>query len=413
MAFEYFQKKRMPTWGPSLIDIDFQNIHYYAKHTKKPQNRWDDIPDDIKETYARIGLPEAEQKHLMGIGAQYDSEIVYHNIKKEIKAKGVIFCAPEEALKKYPGIFRKYFNTVIPYVDNKFSALNTAVWSGGSFIYVPENVEIEVPLQSYFRINLPSFGQFERTLIIADKNSRIHYVEGCTAPIYSKDSLHAAVVEIVALEGAFVKYSTVQNWSKNVYNLVTKRAFAYKNAKVEWIDGNLGSKITMKYPSIYLKDEGAHGEVLSLAFSTNNQNQDTGAKIIHQASNTSSRILSKSVSKDGGISSYRGLISVKRNVENVKSKINCDALLIDSLSQSNTYPYMDILSDYVQIEHEASISTISEDQMYYLISRGFDKEEASLLIISGFLEPAIKELPMEYAVELNKLIQLEISNSVG
>ena len=412
-AFEFFQKTPMPDWGPDLSEIDFQKITYYASSMDKKSYNWDDIPKEIVETYDKLGILEAEQKYLAGVGAQYDSEVVYHKIKAELEKKGVIFSSPEEALKEHARIFKKYFNTVIPYVDNKFSALNSAVWSGGSFIYIPKNVKVEIPLQAYFRINMPSFGQFERTLIIADEGSSVHYVEGCTAPVYSKDSLHCAVVEIIALKNSYVKYSTIQNWSNNVYNLVTKRAVAYEGARVDWVDGNLGSKLTMKYPSVYLKGKNAHAEILSLAWAKHGQIQDSGGKVIHFASNTSSRINSKSISMDGGISNYRGLVSVRKGIKNIKSKVNCDAMLLDDASISNTYPYIDNLSNKIDIEHEASVSKISEEQLFYLKSKGFNENEASLMIVNGFLDPLIKELPMEYAIELNKLIEIEMEGSIG
>ena len=412
-AFLYFEKTPMPDWGPNLNEIDFQKITYYASSVNKKSTKWEEVPQEIIETYEKLGIIKAEQKYLAGVGAQYDSEIVYHKIKKELEKKGVIFCSPEEGLKKHPKIFRKYFNTVVPYVDNKFSALNTAVYSGGSFIYVPKGVKVDVPLQAYFRINLPSFGQFERTLIIADEDSSIHYIEGCTAPIYSQDSLHCAVVEIIALKNASVKYSTIQNWSNNVYNLVTKRAVAYQGAKVVWVDGNLGSKLTMKYPSIYLKGKNAHAEILSLAWAKNGQVQDSGGKAIHFVSDTTSRINSKSISMTSGTSSYRGLVSVKKGLKNIKSKVNCDAMILDDNSISNTYPYIDNYSNEIDIEHEASVSKISKKQLFYLQSKGFTEDEASLIIVSGFLDPLIKELPMEYAIELNKLIEIEMEGSIG
>ncbi|AFG37757.1 Fe-S cluster assembly protein SufB [Spirochaeta africana] len=412
-SLQAFNNKPMPNWGGDLSDIDFDEIYYYAKPTEESKRSWEDLPEDIKKTYDRIGIPEAEQKFLAGVGAQYDSEIVYHSIKKELEDKGVIFCAPEEAVLKYPELVQKYFGTIIPYNDNKFAALNSAVWSGGSFVYIPPGVKVDVPLQAYFRINSESFGQFERTLIIADKDSFVHYIEGCTAPIYTTDSLHSAVVEIVALEGARVRYSTIQNWSTDVYNLVTKRAVAHKNATVEWVDGNLGSKRTMKYPAVYLMGEGAHGEVLSIAFAGKHQEQDTGAKMVHAADNTSSVVTSKSISKDGGTASYRGLLKVNDGLQNVRSHVECDALILDDYSISNTYPYMEIKSDDVSIEHEAKVSKISEEQLFYLMSRGLDEEEASTMIVNGFLDPLIKQLPMEYAVELNRLIELEMEGSVG
>ncbi len=408
-----FRKKPMPNWGADLSTLDFDDIYYYAKPTEKQTRNWDDLPDEIKETYDRIGVPEAEKKFLAGVGAQYDSEVVYHNIQTQLSDKGVIFSDPETAVREYPEIVRKYFGTIIPPSDNKFAALNSSVWSGGSFVYVPPGVTVDIPLQAYFRINSQNFGQFERTLIIADEGSFVHYVEGCTAPVYTTDSLHSAVVEIIALEGARVRYTTIQNWSGDVYNLVTKRAAAYRNATVEWVDGNIGSKRTMKYPSVWLMDEGAHGEVLSIAFGGKGQEQDTGGKIIHTANNTSSVITSKSISKDGGTASYRGQIRVDPGLNGVRSHVVCDALILDPESTSNTYPYMDIQSDDVTIEHEAKVSKISEEQLFYLMSRGLSEAEASMMIVNGFLEPLVKQLPMEYAVELNRLIELEMEGSVG
>lgn len=412
-AYETFLKKDFPNWGADIGDIDFDEIYYYAKPVDKQQRSWDDVPDDIKETFERIGIPEAERKYLAGVGAQYDSEVVYHNLKDEIAQQGVIFCDPETAVREHPEIIKKYFGTIIPHTDNKFAALNSAVWSGGSFVYVPAGVHVDIPLQAYFRINSKNFGQFERTLIIAEEGSFIHYIEGCTAPVYTTDSLHSAVVEIIAKEGARVRYSTIQNWSGDIYNLVTKRAFAYKNATVEWVDGNIGSKRTMKYPSVFLKEPGAHGEILSISYAGFNQEQDTGGKVVHLADNTTSLITSKSISKDGGISTYRGLIKVADGVKNVRSKVVCDALIIDDKSVSNTFPYMEVGSDDVILEHEASVSRISEDQLFYLMSRGLDEESASTMIVNGFLDPLVKELPMEYAVELNRLIELEMEKSVG
>jgi len=412
-SYETFLKKDFPNWGANIGDIDFDEIYYYAKPVDKQQRSWDDVPDDIKETFDRIGIPEAEKKFLAGVGAQYDSEVVYHSLKEEIAKKGVIFCDPETAVREHPELVKKYFGTIIPHTDNKFAALNSAVWSGGSFVYVPAGVHVDIPLQAYFRINSENFGQFERTLIIAEEGSFVHYIEGCTAPVYTTDSLHSAVVEIIAMEGARVRYSTIQNWSGDIYNLVTKRAFAYKNATVEWVDGNIGSKRTMKYPSVFLKEPGAHGEILSIAYSGADQEQDTGGKVIHLADNTSSVITSKSISKDGGISTYRGLIKVADGVKNARSKVVCDALIIDDKSVSNTFPYMEVTSDDAVLEHEASVSKISEDQLFYLMSRGLDEESASTMIVNGFLDPLVKELPMEYAVELNRLIELEMEKSVG
>jgi Fe-S cluster assembly protein SufB len=408
-----FRKKAMPDWGADLSAINFDELYYYAKPQEEVSRTWDDVPASIKETFERIGIPEAERKFLAGVGAQYDSEVVYHSIKEELSKKGVIFTDPETAVREHPDIVRKYFGTVIPYLDNKFAALNSAVWSGGSFVYVPKGVKVDVPLQAYFRINAKSFGQFERTLIIADEGSFVHYIEGCTAPVYATESLHSAVVEIIALEGARVRYTTIQNWSNDVYNLVTKRAIAYKNAVVEWVDGNIGSKRTMKYPAVWLMGEGAHGEVLSIAFSGKGQEQDTGAKIIHAANNTTSVVTAKSISKDGGVSSYRGLLKVKEGLHGIKSRVVCDALILDEASRSNTFPYMEIESDDVSIEHEARVSRIGEDQLFYLMSRGMSEAEASMMIVNGFLDPLVKQLPMEYAVELNRLIELEMEGTVG
>jgi len=408
-----FRKKDMPNWGADLSALRFDDMYYYASSSEKKFESWDDVPESIKETYERIGIPEAERKFLAGVGAQYDSEVVYHNLREGLAKQGVLFSDPESAVREHPDIVRKYFGTVIPYSDNKFAALNSAVWSGGSFVYVPPGVHVDVPLQAYFRINSENFGQFERTLIIADEGSFVHYIEGCTAPIYTTDSLHSAVVEIVALPGARVRYTTIQNWSSDVYNLVTKRAIANEKATVEWVDGNIGSKRTMKYPSVWLMGEGAHGEVLSIAFSGKGQEQDTGAKMVHAAPNTSSVITSKSISKDGGVASYRGQVKVDPGLHNVRSKVVCDALILDPESTSNTYPYMDINSQDVSIEHEAHVSRISAEQLFYLMSRGLGEEEASMMIVNGFLDPLVKQLPMEYAVELNRLIELEMEGSVG
>jgi Fe-S cluster assembly protein SufB len=412
-ALKVFRQKEMPNWGADLSTLDFEDMYYYAKPIDKQQTRWEDLPPEIRETYDRLGIPAAEKKFLAGVGAQYDSEVVYHNIREDLSKQGVIFCDPETALREHPDLVRKYFGTIIPHTDNKFSALNSAVWSGGSFIYVPPGIKVDIPLQAYFRINLENFGQFERTLIIVDEGAFVHYIEGCTAPIYTTDSLHSAVVEIVALKDARVRYTTIQNWSGDVYNLVTKRAVAYEGATVEWIDGNIGSKRTMKYPSVWLMGEGAHGEILSIAFAGKHQEQDTGGKCIHAASNTSSIITSKSISKDGGVASYRGQIKVDPGLHDIKSKVVCDALIMDPESKSNTYPYMDILSDDVSIEHEARVSRISEEQLFYLMSRGLDEAEASVMIVNGFLDPLVKQLPMEYAIELNRLIELEMEGSVG
>ena len=412
-SYKIFLDKNDLTWGADLSELNYDDIKYYVSHSDKSETNWEDVPEDIKNTFDKLGIPEAEQKFLAGAGGQYDSEVVYHDMKKELTNKGVIFSDPETALKEHPDIFKEYFGTVIPSLDNKFSALNSAVWSGGSFIYVPPGVKIDYPLQAYFRINTENMGQFERTLIIADEGSQIHYVEGCTAPTYTSASLHSAVVEIICKKNSRVRYSTIQNWSGNVYNLVTKRAIAEEGAVMEWVDGNLGSKVTMKYPSVYLNGENAHGEVLSVAFAGNGQHQDAGGKIVHNAPNTTSKIVSKSISKNGGRSSYRGLVKIGKNAENSKSNVICDALLLDKDSQSDTYPYIEINNDQVNIEHEATVSKIGEEQLFYLMSRGISEQEASAMIVNGFIEPLVKELPMEYAVELNKLIQLQMEGSIG
>lgn len=412
-SLEAFRRLPMPNWGADLSGINFDDIYYYIKPTESVERSWEDVPDDIKKTFDRIGIPEAERKFLAGVGAQYDSEMVYHNIREDLKKMGVIFTDPETGVREHPEIIKKFFGTVIPYNDNKFAALNSAVWSGGSFVYVPPGVHVDIPVQAYFRINSKNFGQFERTLIVADEGSFVHYIEGCTAPTYSSESLHSAVVEIIALPRARVRYSTIQNWATNIYNLVTKRAHAHAGATVEWVDGNLGSKRTMKYPSVFLLGERAHGEVLSIAFAGKGQEQDTGGKMIHNAPNTTSVITSKSISKGGGTSSYRGMVKVAPGLSGIKSKVECDALIIDEESVSNTYPYMEIASENVSIEHEAKVSKISEEQLLYLMSRGIDEEEASMMIVNGFIDPLIKQLPMEYAIELNRLIELEMEGSVG
>jgi Fe-S cluster assembly protein SufB len=412
-SLEIFLKKPMPKWGPNLQDIDLNDFIYYIKPTDKQEHSWEDVPDDIKNTFDKLGIPEAEKKWLGGVGAQYDSEMVYHNLREDLVKKGVIFVNPETAVKEHPELVKKYFGKVIPAGDNKFSALNSAFWSGGSFVYVPPGVKVDIPLQAYFRINTERMGQFERTLIIADEGASVHYVEGCTAPTYSTSSLHSAVVEIIALKGAKVRYSTIQNWSNNVYNLVTKRAMAYENAMVEWVDGNLGSKVTMKYPAVYLMGDGAHGEVLSIAFAGEGQLQDTGAKMIHAAPNTTSVVTSKSISKDGGTASYRGIVKAVKGAKNIKSKVVCDALILDETSRSDTYPTIETAEENLQVEHEATVSKISEDQLYYLMSRGISEEDASKMIVNGFIDPFVKELPMEYAIELNRLIDLEMEGSVG
>jgi len=414
-ALDIFLAKPMPRWGDTdLLDsIDFDNIYYYIKPIELQGKTWDEIPENIKKTFDRLGIPEAEKKFLAGVSAQYESEVVYHSLKDDLKKQGIVFLDMDSALRERPEIVEKYFATIIPPDDNKFAALNSAVWSGGSFIYVPPGVNVNIPLQAYFRINAENMGQFERTLIIADKGSRVHYIEGCTAPTYSTDSLHSAVVELIAMDDAYIRYTTIQNWSKNIYNLVTKRAMAHRNATVEWVDGNLGSKLTMKYPCVYLVGEGAKGEILSIAFAGDGQHQDAGAKVIHAAPRTSSRITSKSISKGSGRSSYRGLVKVYPNARGSKVSVECDALLLNKSSRSDTYPTMEIDADEVKIEHEARVSKVAEEQLFYLTSRGLTEDEARLLIINGFIEPFTKELPMEYAVELNRLIELEMEGSVG
>jgi Fe-S cluster assembly protein SufB len=412
-ALEIFLKKPMPQWGGDLNQIDFDNIYYYLKPTQENATTWDDVPADVKRTFDKLGIPEAEQKFLAGVGAQYDSEVVYHSVQKHLEEQGVIFLSTDDGLKQYPEIFKEYFGKTIPPTDNKFAALNSAVWSGGSFIYVPKGVKVDMPLQAYFRINAKNVGQFERTLIIVDEGAYVHYVEGCTAPIYSSESLHSAVVEIIVKKGARCRYTTIQNWAPNVYNLVTKRAVAYEGATMEWVDGNLGSKLTMKYPAVYLMEPGAHGEILSIAFAGPGQHQDAGGKVVHGAPNTSSKITSKSISKGGGRTSYRGLLKVYKGAHGSRSNVVCDALLIDDKSRSDTYPYIEIDEDDVTIGHEASVSKVGEDQLFYLMSRGLSEEEAATMVVSGFIEPLVKELPMEYAVEMNRLIQLQMEGSVG
>ena len=409
-----FEKKPMPIWGADLGGIDFDNIKYFVRSTEKQAESWDDLPADIKNTYDKLGIPEAEKQRLIsGVAAQYESEVVYHQINKELEEQGVIFLDTDTALKEYPELFREHFATVIPTGDNKFSALNTAVWSGGSFIYVPKGVHVQIPLQAYFRINTENMGQFERTLIIADEDSYVHYVEGCTAPIYSSDSLHSAVVEIVVKKNARVRYTTIQNWSNNVYNLVTKRAAAQAGATMEWIDGNIGSKVTMKYPAVWLLGEHAKGETLSVAFAGEGQHQDAGAKMVHAAPYTSSTIISKSVARGGGRTSYRGLVQVQEGAHHSKSTVKCDALLVDTISRSDTYPYVDVREDDVSMGHEATVSKVSEDQLFYLMSRGMTEDEAMAMIVRGFVEPIARELPMEYALELNRLIELQMEGAVG
>ena len=412
-AYEIFKAKPDVKWGGYLASLDFDDIYYYVKASDRTERNWEDVPEDIKNTFDRLGIPEAERKFLAGVGAQYDSEVVYHSAREEFEKIGVLFLDTDTALKEHPEIFREYFGTVIPSLDNKFAALNSAVWSGGSFIYVPPGVKVDYPLQAYFRINTENMGQFERTLIIVDEGAEIHYVEGCTAPTYSSESLHSAVVEIICKPHSRVRYTTIQNWSGNVYNLVTKRAMAYEGATMEWVDGNLGSKLTMKYPSVYMVEEGAHGEILSIAFSGANQHQDAGGKVVHLAPNTTSRIISKSISKNGGRSSYRGLLKVAENATGCKSHVVCDALMLDSDSRSDTYPVIEVDAADVTVEHEARVSKIGEEQLFYLMSRGLSEEEASAMIVNGFIEPLVKELPMEYAVEMNRLIQLQMEGSIG
>jgi Fe-S cluster assembly protein SufB len=408
-----FFQKPLPNWGGKLGDLDFQDIFYFVRASEGQERNWSDVPEDIRRTYDRLGIPAAEKKYLAGVKAQYESEVVYGSLKEDLANKGVIFTDTDSALKDHPDLFRQYFATVIPSSDNKFAALNSAVWSGGSFIYIPPGVHIDFPLQAYFRINSENMGQFERTLIIVDEGASVHYVEGCTAPTYSSESLHSAVVEIIVKREARCRYTTIQNWSSNVYNLVTKRAMAYGDSVMEWVDGNLGSKLTMKYPAIYLMEPGARGETLSIAFAGKGQHQDAGAKMVHCAPNTSSRIVSKSISKSGGRASYRGLVRVNRDAKECRSNVVCDALILDPQSRSDTYPYIEVEEDQVSIEHEASVSKIAEEQLFYLMSRGLSEAEASSMIVTGFIEPLVKELPMEYAVEMNRLIELQMEGSVG
>ena len=413
-SYEHFEKRPMPNWGsPALHELDLQDIYYYVRATDRQGKSWDEVPAYIKDTFDKLGIPEAEKKFLAGVGAQYESEVIYHSLREDLQKQGVIFLDMDAAVREHPELVQQYFGTVIPYADNKFAALNSAVWSGGSFIYVPEGVRVEVPLQAYFRINAENMGQFERTLIICAPGSYVHYVEGCTAPTYSSNSLHSAVVEIIVQEGARCRYTTIQNWSKNVYNLVTKRAAAYKDATMEWVDGNLGSKVTMKYPAVWMMEPGARGEVLSVAFSGDGQHQDAGAKMVHAAPHTSSQITSKSISKGTGRSTYRGLVKVHPGAEHVRSNIDCDALLLDETSKTDTYPYMEIEEESVSIGHEARVSKVADEQIFYLMSRGLTESEAMSMIVNGFIEPIAKELPLEYAVELNRLIQLEMEGSVG
>lgn len=411
-ALKIFESKPTPTWGGDIA-LDFQDIYYYLKPTTEQGKTWDEVPEEIKDTFEKLGIPEAERKFLSGVKAQFESEVVYGSLKEELGNQGVIFTDTDTALREHPELLREYFGKIIPPSDNKFAALNSAVWSGGSFIYVPPGVEVEFPLQAYFRINAENMGQFERTLIIVDEGARIHYVEGCTAPMYTTESLHSAVVEVIVKKGGRFRYTTIQNWANNIYNLVTKRAMAYQDAVMEWVDGNLGSRLTMKYPAVYMMEPGARGEILSIAFSSKGQHQDAGAKLVHVAPNTTGQIISKSISKGGGRSSYRGLVRVEKGAKNSKCNVVCDALILDEESRSDTYPYIEIAEQDVTIGHEASVSRIGEEQMFYLTSRGLTETEASTMIVNGFIEPLVKELPMEYAVELNRLIQLQMEGSVG
>lgn len=412
-AYDHYINRPIPTWGADLSNLDLDDIYYYVKPVEEESISWDDVPDTIKNTFDRLGIPEAEQRFLAGVGAQYESEMVYHNIQDHLKQKGVIFVSIEEGLRSYPDLFKEYFGTVIPIQDNKFAALNSAVWSGGSFVYIPPGVKVDLPLQAYFRLNVAQIGQFERSLIIADEGAQVHYVEGCTAPLYTENSIHSGVIEIVVKKGARVRYTTIQNWSANVYNLVTQRAHVHEEGTMEWVDANLGSKVTMKYPSCYLMGKGAKGEILSIAFAGKGQLQDAGGKAIHFAPYTSSKITSKSISKDGGRSSYRGLLKVMDKAVGAKSNVVCDALLLDEKSRSDTYPYIEINAEDVNIGHEASVSKVGEEQLFYLMSRGMNEEEATTMVVSGFIEPLVKELPMEYAVEMNRLIQLQMEGSIG
>ena len=412
-SYDTFMSKPIPNWGGNLSKIDFQNIYYYAKAAEKQQKSWDDVPESVRNTFEKLGIPEAERKFLAGVGAQYESEVVYHNLHEDLTKQGVIFIDTDTAVKEKPELMKKFFGKIIPPEDNKFAALNSAVWSGGSFIYVPPNVKVDLPLQAYFRINAENIGQFERTLIIADEGAEVHYIEGCTAPIYSTESLHSAVVELVAKKGAKIRYTTIQNWSRDVYNLVTKRAYAYENATVEWVDGNLGSRLTMKYPGVYMLGRDAHAEIISVAFAGKGQHQDAGAKAVHIAPNTTSRITSKSISKDSGRTTYRGLLHVAKGAKSAKSNVRCDALLLDEASRTDTYPYVEVNEEDATISHEATVGRIGEDQIFYLMSRGFSESDALSLIVGGFMEPFTKELPMEYAVELNRLVKLEMDGSVG
>ena len=412
-ALDKYIKMPLPSWGPDLSGLDLDDLYYYVRPTDQSENNWEDVPETIKKTFDRLGIPEAEQKFLAGVGAQYESEMVYHNIQKQLEQLGVIFLSIEDGLRQYPDLFQEYFSKAVPYSDNKFAALNSAVWSGGSFVYIPPGVHVELPLQAYFRLNIASIGQFERSIIIADEGAQVHYVEGCTAPQYSRDSLHSGVIEIFVKKHARVRYTTIQNWSKNVYNLVTQRAMVYEGGTMEWVDSNLGSKITMKYPACYLMEPGARGEILSMAFAGADQTQDAGGKMLHLAPNTSSKITSKSISKDNGRSSFRGYLYVKNGAVNSRANVVCDALILDSKSRSDTYPKIESREQQVSIGHEASVSKVSDEQLFYLKSRGLSEEEATTMVVAGFIEPLVKELPMEYAVEMNRLIQLQMEGSVG
>lgn len=412
-ALDLFETMPMPTWGADLSALDIHDIHYYVKPLEQQHVLWEDVPDDIKTTFEKLGIPQAEQKFLAGVGLQYESEVIYKSLKKKWADQGVVFCDMSEGLRQYSDLFKQHFATIVPPHDNKFAALNSAVWSGGSFVYVPKGVILTVPLQAYFRINMVSMGQFERTLIIAEEGSEVHYVEGCSAPLYRKSSLHSAVVELVAHKDAHIRYTTIQNWSKNVYNLVTKRAIAYEHATVEWIDGNFGSKVTMKYPSIILREPGAKGQIISIAVAGKGQHQDTGGKVIHLAPNTRSNIVSKSISKNGGRASYRGLLKVVKGAHGVHSKVQCDALLLDEQSRSDTYPTVDVHEDFVDVGHEASVSKLDDEQIFYLMSRGLTEEQARAMIVNGFIDAFVQQLPMEYAVEINRLIAMEMEDSIG
>lgn len=412
-ALKHYMQRPMPKWGADISQLDLSSITYYVRPSDMSSKSWDDVPENIKDTFDKLGIPEAEQKFLAGVGAQYESEMVYHSIQEHLEKQGVIFLSIEDGLRQHPDLFKEYFGTVIPIEDNKFAALNSAVWSGGSFVYVPKGVKVDLPLQAYFRLNIANIGQFERTLIIADEGAQVHYVEGCTAPTYTTDSLHSGVIEIVVKKNARVRYSTIQNWSTNVYNLVTQRSMVAEGGTMEWVDCNLGSKVTMKYPSCYLMGDGAHGEILSVAFASDGQHQDAGGKVIHMAPNTSSKVISKSISRGTGRSSYRGLLKVIKGATNSRSSVVCDALLLNPKSRSDTYPYIEIDEEDVSIGHEASVSKVGEEQLFYLMSRGLSEEEATTMVVSGFIEPLVKELPMEYAVEMNRLIQLQMEGSVG